>query len=729
MVQVWTTIIPLALTFSVGLSTKSLKLLVVTIATEENDGFSRFMHSAKVFNHEVLVVGMGEEWVGGDLKNSAGGGQKVNMLRRDLKKYKDEEDLVIMFSDSYDVVLAADSTAILEKFQQMNSRLVFSAENSLWPDKTLDAKYPKVPGGKHYLCSGGIIGYAKEFWLAITHHDITHQDDDQLYYTHVFLNETSRRELNATLDYTSKIFHNFNFAKDEIELKVLGVRTTIKNSKYNTFPSVLHGNGPSKIYLNYVANYVPDGWQPELGCQNCHNNEIEYNYEDDDGIPHVMIAVFLIEDTPFLTEFFNRIANLSYPKSRISLFVHVQTSAQERVLAKFLLKYRSFYKAVRILPYYDHIDDWNARNSAVDHCLLVKCDYFFSIDSIVQLTNPMALKYLLRKNRQFIAPLVKRDGKLWSNFWGALNADGFYARSEDYLDIVNNVKIGVWNVPFVSSIYLIKGSTLKDLATKVAQPYVYDTFDADMAFCSNLRDKNIFMYVSNEETFGRLVEIDEEESNAAKLHPDLWEVERNKADWEEKYIHPDFWKAVDPDTEVSQPCPDVFSFPLMTEAYANQLIETVEEKNLWSAGKNKDPRIAGGYENVPTIDIHMNQIGYEKEWLHVLKHYITQLVEKVFPGYYSKAKSSMMFIVRYKPDEQPYLRPHHDSSTWTMNVALNSQGEDYEGGGCRFLRYNCSATSLPQGWALLHPGRLTHYHEGLYTTKGTRYIFVSFVDP
>jgi len=26
----------------------------------------------------------------------------------------------------------------------------------------------------------------------------------------------------------------------------------------------------------------------------------------------------------------------------------------------------------------------------------------------------------------------------------------------------------------------------------------------------------------------------------------------------------------------------------------------------------------------------------------------------------------------------------------------------------------------------MHPGRLTHYHEGLYTTKGTRYIMVIF---
>lgn len=54
---------------------------------------------------------------------------------------------------------------------------------------------------------------------------------------------------------------------------------------------------------------------------------------------------------------------------------------------------------------------------------------------------------------------------------------------------------------------------------------------------------------------------------------------------------------------------------------------------------------------------------------------------------------------------------------------------DYEGGGCRFIRYNCSVRDTKQGWLLMHPGRLTHYHEGLVVTNGTRYIMISFVDP
>ncbi len=89
----------------------------------------------------------------------------------------------------------------------------------------------------------------------------------------------------------------------------------------------------------------------------------------------------------------------------------------------------------------------------------------------------------------------------------------------------------------------------------------------------------------------------------------------------------------------------------------------------------------------------------------------------------------MNFVVRYRPDEQPSLRPHHDSSTYTINLALNQVGVDYEGGGCRFLRYDCAIPGTKKGWMLMHPGRLTHYHEGLETTKGTRYIMISFVDP
>lgn len=50
----------------------------------------------------------------------------------------------------------------------------------------------------------------------------------------------------------------------------------------------------------------------------------------------------------------------------------------------------------------------------------------------------------------------------------------------------------------------------------------------------------------------------------------------------------------------------------------------------------QDSRISGGYENVPTDDIHMKQIGLENVWLHFIREFIAPVTLKVFAGYYTK---------------------------------------------------------------------------------------------
>lgn len=45
---------------------------------------------------------------------------------------------------------------------------------------------------------------------------------------------------------------------------------------------------------------------------------------------------------------------------------------------------------------------------------------------------------------------------------------------------------------------------------------------------------------------------------------------------------------------------------------------------------------------------------------------------------YLQARAIMNFVVRYRPGEQDRLRPHHDSSTFTINLALNTPHVDYE---------------------------------------------------
>lgn len=75
-----------------------------------------------------------------------------------------------------------------------------------------------------------------------------------------------------------------------------------------------------------------------------------------------------------------------------------------------------------------------------DLCVSKECDIYFSVDSVAHLDNAQTLKSLIEQNRTVIAPMLSRPGKAWSNFWGALTKDGFYARSNDYMDIVYNQK-------------------------------------------------------------------------------------------------------------------------------------------------------------------------------------------------------------------------------------------------------------------------------------------------
>ncbi len=41
-------------------------------------------------------------------------------------------------------------------------------------------------------------------------------------------------------------------------------------------------------------------------------------------------------------------------------------------------------------------------------------------------------------------------------------------------------------------------------------------------------------------------------------------------------------------------------------------------------------------------------------------------------------RAVLNFVVRYMPEYQNKLRPHHDTSTYTINLALNEFGKDYE---------------------------------------------------
>ncbi|XP_076236667.1 procollagen lysyl hydroxylase [Calliopsis andreniformis] len=704
-------------------------VLVFTVATNETDGYKRFLRSVSVygFRDNLNVLGWGEPWQGGDnIRTRSGGGYKVNLLKDGLKQYRDDDQRIIIFTDSYDVIFLSGLNEIIEKFKSTNARILFSAEGSCWPDRSLASKYPPVTRGKRFLNSGGFIGYASDIYAVLTYAPIKNKDDDQLFYTRAYLDEKLRESHQIKLDHKSEIFQNLYGAVADVELKFEGGKASLVNTVYNTEPLVLHGNGYSKLSLNALGNYLANAWNPDEGCVVCWEDTIELDKTLPETHPVLLIAIFVERPTPFLEEFLKKIYEQTYSKSKLHLFLHNNVEYHQDTIDKFIRKFGKEYKSTKQILASDAVSEVDARNLAMDYCLLKECSGYFSVDSISHLDNEHTLKLLVEQQRGIVAPLLVRPYKMWSNFWGAIMDDGFYARSFDYMEIVKNERRGLWNVPFVSSCYLINATLINNKNTRPL--YVEGDLDTDMAFAYNNRERFIFMYVSNRLDFGHLVNPDS--YDITLTNPDLYQILDNKLDWEKRYIHENYSENFNPNRTPIQPCPDVYWFPIVSEKFTKELVEIMEAFGKWSDGSNNDPRLTGGYENVPTRDIHMNQVNFESQWLYFLKEYARPLQELVFTGYYHDPPRALMnFVVRYRPDEQPSLKPHHDSSTYTINIALNRAGVDYEGGGCRFIRYNCSVTDTKPGWMLMHPGRLTHYHEGLRVTSGTRYIMISFVDP
>uniref|UniRef100_A0A452U734 Procollagen-lysine,2-oxoglutarate 5-dioxygenase 3 n=1 Tax=Ursus maritimus TaxID=29073 RepID=A0A452U734_URSMA len=577
---------------------------------------------------------------------TVGGGQKVRWLKKEMEKYADREDMVIMFVDSYDVILLGSPSELLKKFVQSGSHLLFSAEGFCWPEWGLAEQYPEVGTGKRFLNSGGFIGFAPTVHQVVRQWKYKDDDDDQLFYTRLYLDPGLREKLSLSLDHKSRIFQNLNGALDEVVLKFDRNRVRIRNVAYDTLPVVVHGNGPTKLQLNYLGNYVPNGWGPQGGCGFCG--------QDRRTLPGGQVR---------------RGAGVGWGQDW-ALRQRVQGRAS---------------------------GDSQPGRGAED--------------------TPVWGPGL--SSQKVIAPMLSRHGKLWSNFWGALSPDEYYARSEDYVELVQRKRVGVWNVPYISQAYVIRGETLR---TELPQREVFsgsDT-DPDMAFCKSLRDKGIFLHLSNQHEFGRLLATSRYDTD--HLHPDLWQIFDNPLDWKEQYIHENYSRALEGEGLVEQPCPDVYWFPLLSDQMCDELVEEMELYGQWSGGRHEDSRLAGG----PTVDIHMKQVGYEDQWLQLLRTYVGPMTESLFPGYHTKVGHRPCHPCLHLPAPQSWLevstrRPFSPFSPCSLQGPVE---RDTPGGQPRGL-----ISSPRKGWGLLHPGRLTHYHEGLPTTRGTRYIMVSFVDP
>ena len=91
--------------------------------------------------------------------------------------------------------------------------------------------------------SGGFIGLANNIDTIINDTPINDYDDDQLYFTNMFLS----KKYKIIIDYNCEIFQTLNYAINDINIDYFN--RNIVNKLQKTYPCVLHANGPYKDFL------------------------------------------------------------------------------------------------------------------------------------------------------------------------------------------------------------------------------------------------------------------------------------------------------------------------------------------------------------------------------------------------------------------------------------------------------------------------------------------------
>nr|VZI35145.1 unnamed protein product [Spirometra erinaceieuropaei] len=682
-------------------------LLVIALRGEADDATNRFLRSAKVFGYKFQEIDLSQY---GRTTEEVPDTVKTTYLRNFLQTLEENEPNYVLVVDCHSSILLARPLDLLDKGTSMGSDIILIEEDKSLKDSQLEAQ----------LLFKGTFAKTKLLKMALE----KAEDPKDISRSLVAIQE----ELGAkvTIDRDSQFFQLVTNASAELKIRFEYDRGYLQNTHKDTIPVVAVASSNGKRRLNSLGNYVARAWSPETGCQICDEDTLDLSLHPKSMYPIIQMSIFISQPTPFLERFFKRIAELTYPKDRIHLTTHCPVKRQKKYVDAFLEKYGSEYRSVEELDGDKYYQINSGFTIATSRCLeKEECWYFFLVEGTAQFTEPETIEKLVTANRGIVAPMMRRRGLYWSTFWGAVHANGSYERSDDYFDIVENRKTGLWNVPLVGTTWLASRWALMQVrGAENDESYLYGSI------ASAAVSKNVFMYVDNRIDYGYLTNPNS--VTLDHLHNDLWQIFDNPLDWEEIYIHPEYHRWARKEVkmeEFEQPCTDVFWIPLMSEVFCKQLIEEMEHYGKWSDGSNYDPRLEGGYENVPTRDIHMRQVDWEDHWIHVLRKYVYPIQLKIFEGYSDKPWARMNFVVRYKQGEQPSLRYHHDASSYTLDMALNRAHVDYQGGGVRFSRYNCTLVDTRVGWPLIFPGRLTHLHEGLEVTSGVRYIFVTFVNP
>ena len=234
----------------------SYKVHPITVGTD-HDRCERLITSGLKKGIEFENIAKGQKWVGGDMANSTGGGQKINLIKNYIRGLPNND--IVFFCDGYDVFVVDHIDEFLYRYSEINHKVVFAAEQFCWPvdnaeeQKALVHKHsPHLDTKYKYLNSGVFIGRVSEL-KKIFKDPIDDDGDDQLYCQQQYLSE----KYDMVIDTDCYMFQCY-------EEEVYPKKGLLFNTETRCYNLLFHGNGGdeakqklNELYTNFYPSSSP----------------------------------------------------------------------------------------------------------------------------------------------------------------------------------------------------------------------------------------------------------------------------------------------------------------------------------------------------------------------------------------------------------------------------------------------------------------------------------------
>ncbi len=168
--------------------------------------------------------------------------------------------------------------------------------------------------------------------------------------------------------------------------------------------------------------------------------------------------------------------------------------------------------------------------------------------------------------------------------------------------------------------------------------------------------------------------------------------------------------------------PDIVTIPFWREDFCRTLVEAAETVGGFQAYERDLLNNAA-----PGQELRIDRIAgqFAKRFEADFRRRIVPIVRTHWWPL-KAGKTRMPFVLRYSPDTQPSLDPHHDAAMVSFAMPLNA---DYRGGLLTFPRQHWDSRDVEVGTLIAFPSRVSHVHWVTPVTQGTRYAMTIWLAP